>query len=337
MLLAGGWMLVAGSFLMIDFLLGLYFAGLFVRGWVRGFTREAMDLVGLVIGIALAFRFSGPLGDAMAEWLGISPELGRLVGGLALFLLVGVLASIGAHYLQRVFTLPGLALTHRLLGGGLALAWALFVVILLLSLLVVLPLPGTVGERIDESKVASALTDPELLPQRMFFTVAGDRVLEALLNLDRLVGRDEVILEEGETLAITPAEPEELQRDEKAAAEIFELVNRSRIDERLDPLAWSAPLAAVGEGHATEMYLEGYFGHTSPATGTVANRMAIAGIPYIRVGENMALAATAGTVHDGLMDSPGHRANILDSRFTRLGIGVIKGPLGLMVVQVFSG
>ena len=50
----------------------------------------------------------------------------------------------------------------------------------------------------------------------------------------------------------------------------------------------------------------------------------------------MALAATARTVHDGLMESPGHRANILGTEFTRVGIGEIRGPLGLMVVQVFS-
>jgi len=340
--LAGDWMVPAGSLetgglQLIDFLLGLYFAGLFVRGWVRGFTREAMDLVGLILGIALAFRFSGPLGDALAEWLGISSELGRLTGGIALFLLVGVGASIGSHYLQKVFTLPGLALTHRLLGGGLALAWALFVAILMLSLVVVIPLPASVDERIEESSVAVALTDPDAFPQRMFHTVAGDRVLEALLNLDRLVGREKIILEEDETLAIPPADPGDLRSDRRAAEDIFELVNRARIDEGLDPLAWSAPLAIVGEEHATEMYVEGYFSHTSPTTGTVAGRMAEAGIPYVTVGENLALAATARTVHQGLMNSPGHRANIVGARFARLGIGVVRGPLGLMVVQVFSG
>jgi uncharacterized membrane protein required for colicin V production len=321
---------------MIDFLLGLYFAALFVRGWVRGFAREAMDLVGLILGIALAFRFSGLVGDGLAEWLGISPELGRLAGGIVIFLLIGVGASIGAHYLQRVFTMPGLVLTNRLFGGGLALAWALFVAMLLLSLLVVIPLPAAVGERIEGSNVASALTDPESFPQRMFHTVAGDRVLEALLNLERLVGREKVILEGDETLAIPPAESGDLRRDPKAAEEIFDLVNRSRIEEGLDPLAWSAPLGAVGDGHATEMYLQGYFSHTSPTTGLVADRMAGAGIPFRIVGENLALAATARTVHEGLMDSPGHRANILGSGFTRVGIGVIRGPLGLMVVQVFS-
>jgi hypothetical protein len=233
--------------------------------------------------------------------------------------------------------MPGLVLTNRLFGGGLALAWALFVAMLLLSLLVVIPLPAVVGERIDESNVASALTDPESIPQRMFHTVAGDRVLEALLNLDELVGREKVILEEDETLSIPPADAEDLRPDETAAEEIFQLVNRSRVDEGVEPLAWSTPLAEVGDGHATEMYVVGYFSHTSATTGTVGDRMAEAGIPFRVVGENLALAATSRTVHEGLMDSPGHRANILGANFTRVGIGVIRGPLGLMVVQVFSG
>ena len=322
---------------MIDFLLGLYFAGLFVRGWVRGFVREAMDLAGLILGLALAFRFSGLVGDGLADWLGISPEMGRLVGGIAIFILIGVGASLGAHFLQRVFTMPGLVLSNRLFGGGLALAWALFVAMLLLSLLVVIPLPDAVGERIDQSNVASALTDPESIPQRMFHTVAGDRVLEALLNLDELVGREKVILDEDETLSIPPADAEDLRADQTAVDDIFELLNRSRVEGGLEPLAWSSPLAAVGDGHATEMYVGGYFGHTSAVTGTVADRMAAAGIPFRVVGENLALAATSRTVHQGLMDSPGHKANILGANFTRVGIGVLRGPLGLMVVQVFSG
>lgn len=322
---------------MIDFILGLYFAVLAIRGWVRGFAREAMDLVGLILGIALAFRFSGLVGDWFSDWLGISAEFGRLAGGIAIFLIVGVGATIGAHYLQKVLALPGIALTNRLFGAGLAMAWALFVAMLLLSLLVVIPLPVSVDESIDESNVAAALTDPDSVPQRMFHAIAGDRVLEALLNLERLVGREKLIVDEDETLAIPAAEPNELRADEGVGEEIFDLVNRSRIEEGLDPLAWSGPLAMVGEGHANEMYLEGYFGHTSPLTGTVADRMEVEGIPFRAVGENLALAATPRTVHEGLMDSPGHRANILGIGFTRLGVGVVRGPHGLMVVQVFSG
>ena len=84
------------------------------------------------------------------------------------------------------------------------------------------------------------------------------------------------------------------------------------------------------------MYTEGFFGHTSPTTGDVGDRVEAAGIPFVLVGENLALAPTPGTVHDGLMSSEGHRANILGVDFTKVGVGVVSGPLGLMVVQVFT-
>ena len=116
---------------------------------------------------------------------------------------------------------------------------------------------------------------------------------------------------------------------------MFDLLNRARVDAGVDPLAWSTALAEVAAGHGFEMYEEGYFSHVSPATGTVADRMAKVGILYRVVGENLALSPTAESVHDGLMASLGHRENMLDERFTRVGISAVEGPLGLMVVQVF--
>jgi uncharacterized protein YkwD len=105
----------------------------------------------------------------------------------------------------------------------------------------------------------------------------------------------------------------------------------------LAPLAWSPALSEVATGHAREMYLEGYFSHRSPATGTVGDRLDAVGITYSLAGENLALAATATQVHDGLMGSPGHRENILRPEFRRVGVAAVSGPLGLMVVQVFTG
>jgi uncharacterized protein YkwD len=115
------------------------------------------------------------------------------------------------------------------------------------------------------------------------------------------------------------------------------LVNRERIDEGLDPVAWSAALTEVGLGHAVEMYAEGYFGHVSPVTGTVGDRLDTAGIVFVVAGENLALAATAEDVHAGLMSSAGHRRNILMGSYRRVGIAVLSGPLGLMTVEVFTG
>ncbi|NIA25705.1 MAG: hypothetical protein GWP04_09070 [Gammaproteobacteria bacterium] len=322
---------------MIDFILGLYFAGLFVRGWLRGFARELMDLIGLIVGLALAFRLSGPAGQFVHNWAGTSDGVSRLIGGFVIFLAVGIVASVGAHFLQRIFSLPGLALSNRLLGALLALTWALFLAVLILTLMAVLPLPPSIGDQLDNSKVAGYLTDPDSPAQAVFQSIAGDRVLEALLNLEDLVGGSEVILQEGETLELPAAAADDLTIDDEAATEIFDLLNRSRVEEGLDPLAWSAALADVGQAYATEMYLGGFFSHESPVSGNVADRVKKAGIPYRILGENLALAATPQIVHDGLMASPGHRENILRPEFTRVGIGVVAGPLGLMVVQVFQG
>jgi hypothetical protein len=212
-----------------------------------------------------------------------------------------------------------------------------FVATLVMTIGVILPMPPTVAGHFDDSVVARTLTDPDGLPQDVFTDFAGDRIVEAMLNLRELVGDRKVVIGPGESLEIPPADPDDLERDRDAAEEIFEKVNASRAEAGLEPLRWSGDLVDVAVRHAREMYVEGYFAHESARTGNVGDRLRTAGISYRLAGENLALAATPNEVHNGLMDSPGHRANILGSEFATVGIAVIRGPLGLMTVQVFTG
>lgn len=322
---------------MIDFLAGLFFASLAVRGWLRGFVREGMDLVGLILGIALAFRLASPVEALFADTLGTSPEVSQLLGGFAVFLGVGIAASIVAHYLQRLVGLPGLNLPNRLGGSALALAWGVFIATLVFSLLMVVPAPRSVEAAVEGSTVAHSLTRPGSPSRSLFQAVAGDRIIEALLNLRELVGGRRVVVEEGERITFAPADPAQLRVDAEAARRVFELLNRARVEAGLEPLAWSDALARVAEAHAMEMYTMGYFAHRSPVTGGPADRVEAAGIPYLVVGENLALATSPEAAHEGLMESPGHRENILRPQFRRVGIAAVEGPLGLMVVQVFTG
>jgi uncharacterized protein YkwD len=79
-----------------------------------------------------------------------------------------------------------------------------------------------------------------------------------------------------------------------------------------------------------------YFGHQSPANGSPFDRLAAAKITYTRAGENLAYAHSVAVAHRGLMDSPGHRENILRPEFTRVGIGVVSaGSYGRMFTQLF--
>ena len=322
---------------MLDFLLGGFFLFLFLRGWARGFVKEAMDLLGVIFGLAVAFRLSPAAGAVVSGTFGSGPTVSRVIGGLLLFMVVGGVAALIAHYLQRVARLPGLALGNRLTGAGLALAWGAFLATLVLSVVSLFRLPAAVADQLEESTVASTLTDPTGVPQAVFAQVSGDRVLGVLLSLDDLVGGRRVIVDGPDTVELAATDPDAVEADPEAALELFEALNEERADAGLAALAWSDTLADVASAHGTEMYVEGYFSHQSPVTGDVTARVATADGRYGYLGENLALAADVVEAHDGLVESPGHRANMLAPQYTSVGLSSIQGPLGLMVVQVFGG
>lgn len=85
------------------------------------------------------------------------------------------------------------------------------------------------------------------------------------------------------------------------------------------------------------MFERGYFSHYSSEGKDVGDRLIEAGIYFNYAGENLALAPDINRAHQGLMDSPGHRRNILDPAFGKIGIGVIDGGVyGKMTTQVFT-
>ena len=308
-----------------------------VRGWYRGLVREALDLAGLVLGTVLAFRLGPLLGGVISSMAQVSADTGRLVGGVVLLVATGVGAAFLARAIEPKVRRPGINLIDRAGGTALATGWGAFLLMVLLSLLLVLPLPAAVGRQIEGSAIARALTAPTGVPQAVFRSLSGDRVIQALLQLREAVGERQVILEGDESVTLPTTDPADLEDDSDAATEGFDLLNRARVDAGRNPLAWSPVLAEVAAAHAREMYEEGYFSHLSPATGTVGDRLEAAGATYSLAGENLALAATITQAHDGLMGSPGHRENILRPEFRRVGVAVVSGPLGLMTVQVFTG
>src|SRR5205807_4183092 len=96
----------------------------------------------------------------------------------------------------------------------------------------------------------------------------------------------------------------------------------------------------VARAHSADMLAHGFFGHVSPSTGTTVDRVMRAKIDALVILENVARAATAGEVERGLMNSPGHRANILNKEVTHVGVGIASSDAGgqreLLVTQLFS-
>lgn len=139
-------------------------------------------------------------------------------------------------------------------------------------------------------------------------------------------------LDDGGDLAVASAE--------EAEERLVELVNRDRKQYGLPPLEVHESTRAVARAHSQEMHDTGVVAHISPTTGSASDRIRVAGIKTSVVLENVARAYGVREAEEGLMNSPGHRANILTTQANRIGVGVvvgeeIEGRRELFVTQLF--
>lgn len=121
------------------------------------------------------------------------------------------------------------------------------------------------------------------------------------------------------------------------ATEVIRLVNIERSKNGLAPLKANGELSKVATVKAQDMIDKNYFDHTSPTYGSPFDMMKKFGINYTAAGENIAYGQkTPAEVMNAWMNSPGHRANILNSNFTEIGVGVAKDKNGTPYwVQMF--
>ena len=103
---------------------------------------------------------------------------------------------------------------------------------------------------------------------------------------------------------------------------VLELTNEERTKVGLEPLKLNAKLTKAADNHSDSMAEDDFFSHTGTDGSSVGDRVANNGYEYSTVGENIAAGqTTAEAVVQAWMDSPGHRANILNANYTEIGIG----------------
>ncbi|MEU0739458.1 CAP domain-containing protein [Streptomyces sp. NPDC006134] len=130
--------------------------------------------------------------------------------------------------------------------------------------------------------------------------------------------------------------PVTVSREAAAEAEVLRLVNQERAKVGCSPLAANSALAGLAGDFSDAMAEQGFFDHTDPSGATPWDRAEKAGISNLG-GENIARGqADAQAVMESWMNSPGHRANILNCDFTTLGVGVHFGSGGPWWTQDFG-
>ncbi|HJY98348.1 MAG TPA: CvpA family protein [Patescibacteria group bacterium] len=210
-----------------------------------------------------------------------------------------------------------------------ALGEALVLVAFLLTAVTALPVKPEIKKAISESKIGSVVLKQTSGVESAIGEIFGGAINDSLTYFTVKPGSTEKVdLKTG---------VEVLSVDEAGESQIFALTNAERAKRGIPELTWYPEVVPVARAHARDMWERKYFSHYSPEGKNVGDRLTSAGISYVLAGENLALAPTVQTAHTGLMNSEGHRANILDPRFKRVGIGVIdNGMYGKMFVQVFT-
>lgn len=144
---------------------------------------------------------------------------------------------------------------------------------------------------------------------------------------------------DNDTQDTTPKIPTEntnsasLTNDEQ---QMLDLVNQARAQNNLPALKVDMELTNVARIKSQDMIDNNYFSHNSPTYGSPFDMMKDFGINYVQAGENIAGNQSVQNAHDSLMNSPGHRKNILSPDFTHIGIGIKNGgSYGKMFTQMF--
>lgn len=300
-------------------------------GWRRGIFVLLAQLLAFVGAILLAYRLYFLVTPFLMQAFSLSRGLAQamaflLTAYVAEEVLVRGLNELIGRIPQKYFPRwwKGImSVVPSLLSGVVVTA-------LVLSAILAFPIRPRVKQDILASELGGWLTRRAAGWERQVNAVFGEAARETLSFLTTPVESHERVDLGFELVR------EEYTVDEAAEQEIFRLVNEERVERGFRALSFSSEALVVARGHSEDMARRGYFSHVSPEGEDVGDRLAKAGITFLVAGENLALAPTSELTHQGLMESPGHRENILAPEFSRVAIGVIDaGVYGKMTTQVF--
>jgi uncharacterized protein YkwD len=124
--------------------------------------------------------------------------------------------------------------------------------------------------------------------------------------------------------------------DSTVERKMFDLVNQERIGRGLPVLKWSDKLQQSARKHTENIAANKRLSHQFSGEPALAGRLAATGFHFSASAENVASATDADDLHVALMTSPGHRANILSSKYDSIGIGVIHRGDSYYATQNFA-
>ncbi|OGY23880.1 MAG: hypothetical protein A2172_05085 [Candidatus Woykebacteria bacterium RBG_13_40_15] len=315
----------------------LFFALYFVwQGYHTGFIGGILNIVSTIASFTAAIIFYPPLASFLGKTFNWSDNLSLVISFFSILIffevILGFLLNRLYAFVAPVYKkIQNFILADKILGVFPSLLTGLFLVSLFLLLPLILPVKETVKEPISKSWWGKNVLVGLLQYQPQIETVLNRLPYKNLAYLitPQPLSKESIKLDFPKEIKLTP--------DPANEKVMFDLVNKERANSGIKTLVWSDALMDVARAHCLDMFSRGYFSHYTPEGLSPFDRMDKAGITYTAAGENLAYAPNVEIAHQGLMNSPGHKANILRVEFGHLGVGVIDGGInGKMFCQEFT-
>lgn len=307
-----------------------------VRGWFRGFIRELVDVAVLLVGAAVVFRLSAPVGTILAAMANIPYEAARIAAGIVMLFVLFIGATLIANVVTGALRIvPGASVLNRLGGVGAGVVYAAVVVVLVTTVLGTAPLPdgtrSTVDDAIAASKIGQTITDPAGEIQMFVGTASGESLFASVLAIRQSVG--DRLAAGTIPIPLPTVDESDLETDEALAMEALALLNVARVEIGENPLVWSKELSVVATSRAKRVYRSG----SLALDDRLAADLTGASVPGTINAEGVVLAASSAGIAEAILVTTPYRIAIEDSRHRKAGVGVIDGPYGRIAVFVVTG
>jgi uncharacterized protein YkwD len=312
----------------VDLILILIVLLAVIAGWYRGFISSMLSLLVWAGSFVMAYLFYPYVASFIDKLLNAGPWL-LAIAFLLTAIVAGTLLSILAGYIARSAPIEAhQGIVNRVLGIIPGAIMGYLYAVIFSAILLALPIRDGLTEKVRNSQLGVQLAIQSEWANRKLAPVFDEAIRQTINSLTVQPNSDEKI---NLTFKINNAIPKP-----NYEAAMLQMINEERQKHGLKLLQADPELLPVARAHSQDMFAKGYFAHDDPDGKDPFDRMKAANIRFETAGENLALAQTVEIAHVNLMNSPGHRANILNPSFGRVGIGILDGGFyGLMISQEF--
>lgn len=294
----------------------------------RPLILEILDFLSFLIASFISFTYFNFLARLFETQFNVAHGLSLVLGFMTTWFL-----SETIFYLISRIILPQipkkLFLDYKFLSIIPATLRGLIFIALVLAMIATFPIQPAIKKTVLDSKLGSQLLKISTYLEQPVKSVFGGVTNDSLTFLTIKPKTDERVVLGFQTT--------DFKVDEQAEVKMVEMVNKERADRGVKTLTLDTKLREIARNYSADMFTRGYFSHYSPEGKSVADRALAAGIDFLVVGENLAYAPDVNLAFKGLMNSEGHRENILSKDYTKIGIGAMDGGVyEEMFTQVFS-